>query len=82
MAKLVEIIPYLPTRKSALRRIGLHAEQGFSMRDQLPTATHHLDRALFIDANWYAITQNLRKTLFWDWLNQNNIDDAASEDNQ
>ncbi|MEB8431364.1 extracellular solute-binding protein [Cocleimonas sp. KMM 6892] len=81
MAKLAEIIPYGPSRKSALRRIGLHAEQGFSMRDQLPTATHHLDRALFRDANWYANTQNLRKTRFWDWLNQNKMGDAK-EDNQ
>lgn len=70
MARLAEIIPYGPSRKSALKRIGLHAEKGFSMRDHLPTAKHHLDRALFRDANWYANTFELRNTRFWDWLNK------------
>jgi len=70
MARLAEIIPYGPSRKSALKRIGLHAEKGFSMRDHLPTAKHHLDRAIFRDANWYANTLELRNARFWDWLNK------------
>ncbi|MEH6456229.1 MAG: extracellular solute-binding protein [Cocleimonas sp.] len=70
MARLAEIIPYGPSRKSALKRIGLHAEKGFSMRDHLPTAKHHLDRAIFRDANWYANTLELRNSRFWDWLNK------------
>ncbi|MGK0271541.1 MAG: putative spermidine/putrescine transport system substrate-binding protein [Cocleimonas sp.] len=70
MARLAEIIPYGPSRKSALKRIGLHAEKGFSMRDHLPTAKHHLARALFRDANWYANTLELRNARFWDWLNK------------
>lgn len=69
MVKLAEIIPYGPSRKSALKRIGLHAE-GFSMRDHLPTAKHHLDRAIFRDATWYASTLELRNARFWDWLNK------------
>ena len=69
MAKLAEIIPYGPSRKSALKRIGLHAEKGFSMRNHLPTAKHHLDQAIFRDANWYANTLELRNTRFWEWLN-------------
>ena len=69
MAHLAEHIPYGPSRKSALNRIGLHPEKGFSMRDHLPTAKHHLKRALFRDANWYAKTSALRKNRFWDWLN-------------
>jgi len=70
MVKLAEIIPYGPSRKSALKRIGLHAEKGFSMRDHLPTAKHHLDRAIFRDATWYAKTVELRNARFWDWLNK------------
>ena len=70
MARLAEIIPYGPTRKSALKRIGLHAENGFSMRDHLPTAKHHLDRTVYRDADWYANTMELRKNRFWDWLNK------------
>ena len=78
MARLAELIPYGPSRKSALSRIGLHAKQGFSMRDQLPTASHHLGRAIFRDANWYANTHALRKSRFWDWLN----DDQSSTGNK
>lgn len=70
MARLAEIIPYGPSRKSSLKRIGLHAEKGFSMRDHLPTAKHHLDRAIFRDAKWYANTLELRNARFWDWLHK------------
>ncbi len=70
MVKLAEIIPYGPSRKSALKRIGLHADKGFSMRDHLPTASHHLDRAIFRDAKWYANTLKLRNSRFFDWLNK------------
>ncbi len=69
MARLAENIPYGPSRKSALNRIGLHPEKGFSMRDHLPTADHHLKRALFRDAKWYARTSTLRNDRFWQWLN-------------
>lgn len=69
MARLAENIPYGPSRKSALKRIGLHPDKGFSMRDHLPTADHHLKRALFRDATWYARTLALRKDWFWQWLN-------------
>lgn len=69
MAHLAEHIPYGPSRLSALKRIGLHPQNKISMRDHLPTAPHHLDRALFRDANWYARTLALRKNRFWEWIN-------------
>lgn len=69
MARLAKHIPYGPSRKSALKQIGLHPEKGFSMRDHLPTAPHHLKRALFRDAKWYARTSSLRKSRFLDWIN-------------
>ena len=69
MAHLAEHIPYGPSRLSALNRIGLHPKTRISMRDHLPTAPHHLDRALFRDAKWYARTLELRKNRFWGWIN-------------
>ena len=69
MANLAEHIPYGPSRISALKRIGLHPKTKVSMRDHLPTAPHHLDRALFRDAKWYARTLALRKNRFWGWIN-------------
>ena len=69
MAHLAEQIPYGPSRFSALKRIGLHPQTRISMRDHLPTAPHHLDRALFRDAKWYARTLALRKNRFWEWIN-------------
>ena len=65
MANLAENIPYGPSRLSALKRIGLHPQKKISMRDHLPTAPHHLDRALFRDAKWYARTLALREGRFW-----------------
>ncbi|MCP4430844.1 MAG: extracellular solute-binding protein [Gammaproteobacteria bacterium] len=69
MAHLAEHIPYGPSRLSALKRIGLHPQNRIPMRDHLPTAPHHLDRALFRDAKWYARTLTLRKNRFWGWIN-------------
>ena len=70
MAKLAEYIPYGPTRLSALQLIGNHPEKGTSMREQLPTAGHHLDRALMRDTNWYAHTENFRQEVFKKWLSE------------
>lgn len=69
MAHLAENIPYGPSRKSALSRIGVHPTKKFSMRDHLPTSKHHLKSAIFRDAEWYAKTSTLRKNRFWQWLN-------------
>ena len=69
MALLAEHIPYGPSRLSALKRIGLHPHTKVPMRDHIPTAPHHLERALFRDAKWYAQTLTLRKNRFWGWIN-------------
>lgn len=68
MAQMAEIIPYGPSRLSAFKRIGLHPLKKISMRDHLPTAPHHLDRALFRDAKWYARTFTLRNSRFRGWI--------------
>ena len=68
MAALAEQIPYGPSRSSALHRIGLHPQYNFSMRNHLPTAPHHLRRALIRDSEWYARTAELRNNRFRAWL--------------
>jgi len=73
MAALAELMPYGPTRKSALSRIGLHRKSGIPMRNQLPNAPQHAADALYGDSLWYARTRSLRKRRFQAWL------DAASD---
>lgn len=68
MASLSELIPYGPARRSALSRIGLHWKSGVPMRDHLPNAPQHSDRALFGDSLWYARTKKLRTKRFEAWL--------------
>jgi putative spermidine/putrescine transport system substrate-binding protein len=68
MAQQARHIPYGPTRRSALRRIGLHPKTLTPMREQLPTAEHHLDTAIWQDSEWYAQTEALRTRLFEAWL--------------
>ncbi len=68
MAALAELIPYGPTRRSALSRIGLHRESGVPMRDRLPNSPQHESRALYGDTVWYARTRALRKRRFEAWL--------------
>lgn len=45
LAALAELIPYGPTRISALSHFGLHASTGVPMRNHLPNASQHIDRA-------------------------------------
>lgn len=68
LAALAELIPYGPTRKSALSRVGLHKKTGVPMRDHLPNSPQHIERALFGDSLWYARTRGLRKRRFDAWL--------------
>ena len=68
MAKLAEYIPYGPTRLSALERIGNHYSKAIPMRGHLPTASHHIKRALIRDTRWYAYTETLRQEAFKKWL--------------
>ena len=60
-------ISYGPTRRSAMRRVGLHVEEGIPMRPHLPTAPRHLAQALMKDYAWYAATEELRRRRFEAW---------------
>ncbi len=68
LADLAERISYGPVRRSALTRVGLHAETGVPMRAHMPNAPRRLDRALRRDARWYARTERLRQRRFEQWL--------------
>ncbi len=68
MAALAELIPYGPARRSALSRVGLNLESGVPMRDHLPNAPQHAERALYGDSLWYARTKELRTKRFEAWL--------------
>lgn len=79
MASMAEFIPYGPTRKSALSRIGLHEKSGVPMRDHLPNSTKNVDRALFGDSLWYARTKSLRDQRFENWLNETQKPETKTE---
>ena len=68
LAKLAEIIPYGPARKSALLRVGKNSVSGTPMSDHLPNAPHHQGRAIFRDSAWYSHTDSLRRRRFEAWL--------------
>lgn len=71
LAALAARIPYGPTRHSAFARIGLHPVAGVPMTDHLPTAPHHMGRALVVDSAWAANTEALRRRRFEAWLTGN-----------
>lgn len=68
MAALAGLIPYGPMRRSALARVGLHAEANVAMLPHMPTAPANLARAIRADSVWYARTEALRQRWFKAWL--------------
>ena len=72
MAALASHIPYGPTRKSAMRRIGLHTKSNTPMLHHMPTSKTNLRRAIRSDSIWYARTEALRQRRFEAWLAQKN----------
>ena len=70
MAALASHIPYGPTRRSAMRRIGLHATSNVPMLHHMPTSEPNLARAIRTDSVWYARTEALRQRRFEAWLAQ------------
>ena len=68
MAAFAHIIPYGPSRRSAIGRVGLHARSKVPMLAHMPTAPGNLRRAIRSDSLWYARTEALRKRRFTDWL--------------
>ena len=75
LAALARLIPYGPTRQSAMWQIGRHPEYGIRMLDHLPTTPHNLKTALFRNVSWYAYTTDVREKAFRDWLAAAHNDD-------
>ncbi len=68
MAAMGNLIPYAPTRSSAITRIGLHSEAAISMRSYMPSSASA--GALRMNSLWYAQTEDLRDRWFSRWLGQ------------
>ena len=68
MASFAQLIPYGPMRRSAMGRIGLHADSNAPMLHHMPTAPNNLRRAIRADSLWYARTAPLRQRRFQAWL--------------
>lgn len=79
MAEQAQHIPYGPSRRSAMRRIGVHKATMTPMREQLSTAEHHLGSAIWQDSEWYARTEALRRRLFKAWLSEGGAAGADDE---
>lgn len=71
MAVQSNLISYGPARKSAQRRVGLHAKTGMPMRPHMPTARNHLENAVRRDDEWYVQTHDVRYKHFEAWLDNN-----------
>jgi len=68
LARQASYIAYGPTRRSAARRVGNHADTGVGMKPHMPTAPAHLDNAIRKDADWYARTRTRLNERFDAWL--------------
>ncbi|MCY4541321.1 MAG: extracellular solute-binding protein [Rhodobacteraceae bacterium] len=79
LAALSEIIPYGPTRRSAMMRVGLGGEANIPMLDHLPNSPKHGQRSLTLDSGWYANTEALRSRRFNAWLEAGQEQGAAPQ---
>lgn len=60
--------PYGPMRKSAIAKIGRHAEADVDMRDFVPTAKTNFRRALRLNTPWWADNEEQLTKRFQAWL--------------
>lgn len=72
MAALSNRLPYGPTRKSALERIGLRVTANASMSEHLSTTEAQSNRRIRADSRWYSRTETIRQRWFDKWRNQVN----------
>lgn len=68
MAAFAGLLPYGPSRKSALRQVGLHATTNTPMMDHLPTSSRNLETSIVASAEWYSHTAEFRNRRFSQWL--------------
>jgi len=67
-ARVAQMFPYGPARRSALPLVGRHAEIEIDMADFVPTVPRHMEGALRFNAAWWAERGGPIKTRFADWL--------------
>ena len=68
MAAFSNLLPYAPTRESAMRRIGLHKKSNVSMLSYMPRASFNSKNVIRMASEWYSKTENVRERWFNDWL--------------
>lgn len=68
MAALSRQLPYGPTRKSALKRIGYRVVADVSMLGRLSMTESQINRRIRADSRWYSGTEAVRQRWFEEWL--------------
>lgn len=68
MAAMSRQLPYGPTRKSAMERIGLRVAANASMSEHLSTTEAQSNRRIRADSRWYSRTETVRQRWFSEWL--------------
>jgi len=69
MAAMGNLLPYAPTRNSALQRIGIHSNSNVSMRAYMTSSKSK--GTIRTNSKWYAETEEIREKWFNDWLESN-----------
>ncbi len=69
MADFSNLLPYVPTRKSAFERLSLPAESMNSIYQSDLNSELTGNRIIRADSEWYAVTEIIRNRWFNDWLN-------------
>ena len=77
LAEQTRWFPYGPMRKSAIAKIGKHAEVNVEMRDFVPTAGDNFKRALQIDSTWWEANAERVTLQFEAWLAKPLTDSSA-----
>lgn len=68
LAEQARYIAYGPARKSSMKLVSTHAENGVDMRPHLPTHPANFQTAILKDAEWYASLYDRIKQRFNEWL--------------
>lgn len=77
LAEQTRWFPYGPMRKSAIAKIGKHAEANIEMRDFVPTAGDNFKRALQLNSSWWEANAERVTQQFDSWLAKPDTDSAA-----
>ena len=68
MADLAKLVPYGPLRRSAVAKVGRHAELGVEMKPFLPTTRQAMKTAVAFDGSWWSKNESRIAETFEKWL--------------